>query len=257
METCSGGEGDSRTIVVGWNKAAVWGMAAQIGAKQAEEKHEKRKEEWGEVLEAHREFVKNNAKKSPKTFAYKNAVGSYAVLVDIAMAGPLGLEAAFDFGLLEGTMLLADSTVKLELLRDEHEGSEKEDDEDEDDDEDDDNAGVRGGKKRQAPSVVPKARKAKSRKPNPAHPRRIYLQWRGRETQENEIQLDYDNSNTGYIDFTDNACTKFEGVASFSLVGEDVAFEGLKIGTTPQARAEPWSNFSEEEYESARVGRWH
>ena len=132
----------------------------------------------------------------------------------------VGTEAAFHFGVVEGTMLLAMSDDSLEMLRQDEEQDFDEDfdkDFDEDSDEDSDegrdrdsdnirmglhgNSGSRKGIAKGALSVSGSSGRRLGATPQA---NRIYLQWVGRETGEGEIQVDTDNRHTGYCDFEES-----------------------------------------------------
>jgi hypothetical protein len=194
---------------------------------------------------------------SPSFNLLKAAIGSYDVTcaeiagnwgdgddtytLDISKyEGGNGLIGDFNFNILEGTMLFAESQAGLDqLVGNAAAGDESSEDEDRDD---------------ESEALKARGRPAKA-KTDTKQSRRLLLQWRGRETDEGQIH--YDNtSNTGYIDFTDNQCSKFKGVASFPAVGQKVPFEGVRVGDDPGHTATPWTEFSESAYDKANVARW-
>lgn len=69
------------------------------------------------------------------------------------------------------------------------------------------------------------------------------------------IQLEYDNSHRGYLEFSDSGCTSFTGVVNMEFVGS-VAFDEVKTGGLGVPVTAAWGDFSEASYERARVGRW-
>lgn len=90
-------------------------------------------------------------------------------------------------------------------------------------------------------------------------PLRLYFQWRGRETGESQIQLDSSETNpthTGYLDFPDARCVTFSGVGDFGFVGHEIKFEGFKTQFMGGPATKKWEDYSEEVYETKRVGRW-
>lgn len=204
-------------------------------------------------------------KASPSFNLLKSAIGSYDVTCeDISgnwgnaedtytlnisnYEGGKGLVGDFDFNIIEGTMIFADSQAGLDQLvgsastSDESNGAEGDVDEPEEPEE----------------SEEPKAKRGRPAKAKTETKlsRRLLLQWRGRDTSEGQIH--YDNaSNAGYIEFTDNECSKFKGVASFPAVGEKVAFEGVRVGGDPGNTATPWSEFSRSAYDEANQNRWN
>ena len=58
---------------------------------------------------------------------------------------------------------------------------------------------------------------------------RIYFKWRGREEGEGDVAYDFRKNNTGYLQFTDANCTKFESTISNDVIGKNVLFQGFKI----------------------------
>lgn len=77
--------------------------------------------------------------------------------------------------------------------------------------------------------------------------------WRGEETGEGEIQLDYEGDvNLGSFNFISK--TQLKGVLKASL--GKWSFTGCKVAKAPADTEDKWENYSEEAYERARVGRW-
>lgn len=192
-----------------------------------------------------------------------------------------GWTGIFDFGVLEGVMLFGTDRQRLNQKRSDIErgescdseleeeiGSESDEDDaelDEDECEDDDrydddkyeaeiSPTPSSSRKRDAPTGgASRPSSSKRSKQSAAQPHRVFLQWRGCETGEGEIQLDDDNQNTGHLDFTDASCTEFHGVASFVFVGDQVEFQGYKIESLGGPATRSWMDYSEADYEFARV----
>lgn len=154
--------------------------------------------------------------------------------ITTAEESPLGLIAGFELGILEGTMLIATDKTKLNKFVDEmskgegrrryHHG----------------NGEISGGY-----CDIDNSGEDTSR--------RVYFRWRGRETGEGEIHSN-DRTQGGYIDFSpDN--TTFEAYGGFPALGEKCKFTGSKLDDESY-EPEPWSNFSPEMAEAARVDRW-
>jgi hypothetical protein len=81
----------------------------------------------------------------------------------------------------------------------------------------------------------------------------VEFSWRGRETGEGEIQLDYEgNVNTGVLTFLSK--TQLRGVLRSSF--DDFPFSGNKIGKVPLNKDYCWSKYSESAHERERVERW-
>ena len=140
----------------------------------------------------------------------------------ITNGGSGGFIGIFDFGIIEGMIPL--DTDRHQLLKCQDDNRE-EDEEDEDEDEKGYDHATAAKRKTISALQPPPAKRTKPSQS--AHSRHLYLQWRGCETGEGEIQLDFDNS--GYLDFTDATCAKFEGRASFDLLGNSMPFQGYKI----------------------------
>jgi hypothetical protein len=160
------------------------------------------------------------------------------------------LEAAFDFGILEGAMLLSFSQAAIKEFTATLDDGGSEDDADSEEEQ------VVRGKRARKGSGNQRKKSAKSE--SSKRTRVLHLQWRGRETGEGEIQLDDDSnpSHVGQLEFTDATLTKFKGFTSIPSAGEKVEFLGYKVNAIPQQTAEDWNCFSESQYERQRVGRW-
>lgn len=89
-----------------------------------------------------------------------------------------------------------------------------------------------------------------------AHKRRLHFLWRGRETGERQIQLDYDRSNRGWIEFTDDDCMEFHGVIDADIMGKGVKWSGYKLGDKGAPVMRAWEDYDEKVYEDERIGRW-
>jgi hypothetical protein len=77
--------------------------------------------------------------------------------------------------------------------------------------------------------------------------------WRGRETGEGEIQLDYEgDTNLGSFDFLSN--TTLKGILKSSY--GKFPFTGSKVADVPVHKDDVWDELSETAHEGERVGRW-
>lgn len=247
-------------------------------------------EEWAAAMEEHYEFVANLKKKQKKKKSGKVAVpsdkvrlekckGSYFIRCEELAANwnncdslsididtgpqPDLLQAAVDFGIIEGTMLLAFHEAKLDAYivtagkgryknNSEDEGSEAEY-----------TLSKGPSKKRKAPaeSALPKRGRGRPRKQEITESsssssrasKRLFFRLRGRETSENQV---FYTPTKGYLDFTDDDFVAFKGVASIPAAGNKVPLEGFKISAEAASSADAWSNFSEDVYEEERVSRW-
>jgi hypothetical protein len=267
LHTHSGGEGyDDRTIVIGWDRAAVWRLAGEFGAASWERKKKQKQQVWEESLNEHRSFVEEG-KKNPNIGLLKSYTGSYLIdcktlsdgwdiendmTLDIdESTDPKVLQAAFDFGVLDGTMLLSFSESVIREY-----ASTLVDFDSEDREEDLEDEAVGAKRKANAPA---KTRKKAAKAESANTTRTLHLQWRGRETGEGVIQLDEDTdpSHIGQLKWTDGSLTKFIGAVKIPFVSRDlVRFVGYKVDANPREAPEDWNNFSESQYERERVGRW-
>jgi hypothetical protein len=268
LHTCSGGtDGDARVWVIGWDRNNVRSVAHEIDAEQRAEDMDRAK---AECEKKQRHVARRGKAEASRAFKPADAVGAYVVECksiseewdnanDLTMnisqgTGPIVLQAEFDFSVLEGVMRLGFDPTLLSICsssEDEGEDSGEEYNRDSDDEV------IVTGTKRKAVGQSAKqavSKKAKGGGPSAAHPRRLYLQWRGQETGEGVIQLD--NSNTGYLEFTDARCNAFKGVASFCFVGEKVKFRGYKVNGGSGRMNKRWSDYSEDKYEDACRARW-
>ena len=73
---------------------------------------------------------------------------------------------------------------------------------------------------------------------------RLYFKWRGREQGEGDVAYDDDKKNTGYLQFTDAHCTKFESTISNDLIGKNVLFQGFKISNDGGAVTRTYRDYS-------------
>ena len=73
---------------------------------------------------------------------------------------------------------------------------------------------------------------------------RLYFKWRGREQGEGDVAYDFHKNNTGYLQFTDAQCTKFESTISNDLIGKNVLFQGFKISNDGGAVTRTYREYS-------------
>ncbi|MCJ1371358.1 hypothetical protein MMC20_002573 [Loxospora ochrophaea] len=227
--------------------------ASNFGLESMKKLLDRKKASWARTLKERQGFVKENTQTGSKLkFDSKNAIGSYIVKCKAFEQGwdlgdqelTLGIESCFhglqggfDSGVVEGVMLFARDEQSLSKIVDELQEDDEEDEEELEEDSSSEHSEASAqpstshatSKKRGATEPFPSARATKKSKlSTPSKLDRLYLQWRGRETGEGEIELDYDNEHRGYLDFTDAACTQFKGVACFPLVADKVEFRGLQ-----------------------------
>jgi len=264
--------------IIGWDtdkiRSQVRLVEEEVVKKRAEEVTKAktaREREWRRILQRHHEYVKEHRILDglPRL---EDLTGSYIVRCDkiteeyapgkvmtLDIAKPrnsTGTEAAFHFGIVEGTMLLAISEDSLEMLR-----QDVELDSDEDASQDSDNIWMRtqgnpGSQKRKGMGVRLGPGSAKRKLGATPNANRIYLQWAGRETGEGEIELDTDNKNTGYLDFEESRVSANAVFSYPAMFGRDVQFSIFKVADQPSKVPEPWSHFSEKQYDYESAARW-
>jgi hypothetical protein len=266
------------TTIIGWDIDKIQSRVRHIEeevakkrAKEAAEARTEREREWQQTLQPHHEYVRRH-RVPDSPLQVDDLTGSYVVRCDkiaeeyargevmtldiVKPRNSLSTEAAFYFGIVEGTMLLAMSEDSLEMLR-----QDVEVDSDEDTDQDSDNLGTgvhgnSGSRKRMAKGTGAAPGSIKRRLGATLKANRIYLRWAGRETGEGEIQLDTDNEHTGYLDF-DESKLSAKAVFSFpAMFGRDVQFSIFKVADQPSKVPEPWSHFSVKQYDYESTARW-
>ncbi|KAL9629481.1 MAG: hypothetical protein Q9164_006862 [Protoblastenia rupestris] len=275
LATLSGGKGDARTLVIGWDKNAVFREAYRIDHEQAAQKEQVKDESWEEDMDEHHEFVKSlPASSHRQVFSINHAEGEYLVkceniesnytpdsmTMNITYSEGEGWVAMFDFGVIEGMMIFDTDKGRLQerwLQGKEIEDRGSEDDEDEDSFEASSCGHTFSGRKRKGPpNPFSKQGSKRPKKSTGNSDRCLFLKWRGDETGEGEIQLDTGDCNSGSIEYLDPACTRFKGTFSADLLGEDVPFQGFKISSDGGSVIKSWGDYSESAYERARVRRW-
>lgn len=179
--------------------------------------------------------------------------------LDISESSTFGVfEGSFDFGILEGAMVLSSDEGLLDAHVDKLEADEGDeygyDDEEDDGDEDEDEPTVSGGK-RKATSTARGQPAKKVKKASPGSALRFHILWRGRDTSEGEI---HSGPGHGAIKFTNKNYTKLTGEIDLPHAGEGVEITGERV--TDQSNAgdsSSWNDYSEAAYERANVSRWH
>jgi hypothetical protein len=267
-----------RQTIIGWDIDKIRSrgrhIEEEVAKKKAKEAADARAEmerKWQHTLQRHHEYARRH-RVSGGPLKLDDLAGSYIVRCDEIVEeytpdevmtldigkprNPLGTEAAFYFGIVEGTMLFAMSEDLLQMLKQDVEVNQ---DEDTNSDEDDLQTGVygnSGSRKRVADGAHTVQRSIKRRLGETPKTNRIYLQWAGRERGEGEIQLDTDNKHTGYLD-VDESKLSAKGVFSFpSWFGRDVQFSIFKVADQPSKVPELWSCFSEKQYSYESRARW-
>ncbi|KAK4234166.1 hypothetical protein C8A03DRAFT_18879 [Achaetomium macrosporum] len=167
LETVSGGEGEMRTICIGWDRTAVWRLAQQIDSRSWERQKEKERALWDDAMEEHRRLVEETRQQggpkvvrlSPEPHNLQKCKGSYIIrcervaeeypsqslfTLDVGRGrgpNPRVLDGALGFSFFQGTMLLAleqDREWLDEFVGDSGSKGEEDDEEEEAPSEDDD-----------------------------------------------------------------------------------------------------------------------
>jgi hypothetical protein len=266
--------------IIGWDVDKVKLRKHEIEEEKAKKEAEEaaaalaaKEDTWQHALQPHREYMKNRqVPAGPLKLA--QLTGSYVVrcekiedycgdgeVMTLDIAQPCNAHeatAAFDFRLVEGTMLLASSDDALHLLRQGLEvGSDEEVDPDSDNSDFD---GYAGPRKRKTKGTHTAQGPIKRRLGESPVPNRVYVQWAGRDPGTGETQLDTNNEHTGHLDF-DASKAFAQGVFSYpSFFGNArLAFAIYKVADRPSKVPDSWSHFSEKQYNyesRARWGRW-
>ncbi|RDL33702.1 Uncharacterized protein BP5553_08070 [Venustampulla echinocandica] len=275
----------TQAIFMGWDSVAVGNAAKSHAAKEAKELHAAENECEDERAEIHTDYLNTlKRKKGPRTYS---PVGSYIIdceeiegewpdladvlSLDIRQTEKYNVfEASFDFGVLEGVMIISAEKHALEqycsqLDREaESGGDEDEDDWSEEEDEDRKKDEVEDklensrkpttGSKRRAEALRGHAPPPKKSRARAAQPRTYLLKLKCRETGEGVIQY---TEEEGTIIFKDENLASFLGNANLPCVGQGVPFTARKISDAPARPRNSWADYSESAYEYARVARWH
>jgi hypothetical protein len=272
----------TKTIFMGWNSEAVSARAkghANNEAKAVRAVEDKRESERARM---HTDYLRTlERKETSRDHKAYSPVGSYIVncekindgwpdeaddlSLDIRQTKEPGVfEASFDFGALEGVMIISSKKNKLEQYcsqldrgaefnsDDSEEGDWDEGDCDDEEDKDDETS-TKFSKKRKAEAPRGRGRPPKKPKAGAAQPRIYLLKLKCRETGEGVIEY---TAEEGTITFKDHSLTSFTGKANLPFISEGVAFSARKIADAPSSPGNSWADYSEEAYDYARVNRW-
>lgn len=255
----------TKTVFMGWDSAAVKKAASGHVAKEKKEfeaAEKKLKEEEDELAaektEQHNEYLKSLKKKKTNP----SPIGGYTVdcedvernwpdladelNLDIHATDEPGIfQACFDFGVIEGVMLIGTDITGLEQY-----GAQA--DREAEGDSEEDGGRPQIGTKRKA--LSPNKDRGRPKKAQAGTPQTYQLRSRHREQGEGVIDPD---PAAGIIKFKDKNLAEFVGKADLSDVGSGVSFTARKITDEPCPRRREWADYSEEQYERERVGRWH
>ncbi|KAK3389741.1 hypothetical protein B0H63DRAFT_464248 [Podospora didyma] len=183
-------------------------------------------------------------------------------------------KATFDFGIVEGIMILGRDEGLVEMLSKRRDGGIGGDDDEEDEDEDEGDSGddeppVTTGSKRKgkgAPRGRP-AKKGKTTKGSSSKSLKFFVRLRSKDTSEGEISYIPMN---GFIEFGGksggkkgkgkksggNPFSSFTGKVGLSGIGSNIAFTARKVSDVGSIGYARWQDYSEREYERANASRW-
>ncbi|KAI1302877.1 hypothetical protein F5Y03DRAFT_190926 [Xylaria venustula] len=260
-------------IIVGWAKQVIpqvesWEIEiAKI--KRLDAKREERIKEKAILaeLKPHINYARARRPYPSGPFALNHLTGSYLIhcrriqddyggelsLMTLDIHAPTsahGTVAAFNIGVVEGTMLLASSEQSLQLLRDEQLAQS----DDEEELSEPDYSSTLGKRKAKAHGND-NARTFKRRlgSDNSQSPGRFYLQWAGCETGTAELVMDEDHERTGYLDLDKTGMTARGQFHYRALFGDKpLVFTLLKVADQPRKTPDTWSSYCEE----VRWQRW-
>ena len=274
LHTASGGHGDDRTVAVGWDRDAVWSAAGQAADKSAVKLQQVEEAEWNKLMQRHQSFVSQaRSRHQAAEFSIHQIHGIYVIKCDemgsyssgisynntmrlrILEGQRQGCVGIFDFGVITGIMLLDESkerlasrVVSLDKTPKYHgddSGSQTDDSIHTDDSgqTDDSSNELDASRKRKAKSM--QASQPRKKKQSKGKGGTVFLQWRGAESGEGEIQLDAANEHVGQLKFSDDDGHEFEGTANSGFIGRKIRFQGYRIQGLRGPATRWWKDYSE------------
>ncbi|RYP48153.1 hypothetical protein DL769_011236 [Monosporascus sp. CRB-8-3] len=268
--------GSPDALYLGWDRVAVARAASGHGAKAERQRKQEKDERDRKRKSMHSDYMRDAQRaKGKKGWS---PVGRYIVdckeiggqwpeesknmTLSIYETGNSDIFAAnFDFGVIEGIMVLSSRKAVLDqycaqLDREDHYDNGNDDEDDDDDDgstqSDNEEAGQHAvGSKRKA--TRGRGRPPKKTKSSPTQSLEMFLQWKGRETGEGMILSEAEK---GSIKFDNSKFASFTGEMNMILVGRNVPFMARKVSGTAQRDYRSWASYSQAAYERAQVSRW-
>ncbi|KAI1089209.1 hypothetical protein F5B19DRAFT_384483 [Rostrohypoxylon terebratum] len=277
------------TLYIGWDRGAVkdlarghWGRVEQE-KKEAQRRKEKEKRNRERRREAKHTAYLQKARKSNRERRC-SPVGSYIINCSTIETGYLDnpnhemklricqpdvhgcFHASFDFGVIEGMMILSDQQSTLneyctwlenEAMPghgeywDEDEGEDEYEDEDEDEDEE--TYGHQPATNAKRKTAFADYASYKSMKGPGEQSRKLFFKWKGRETETGMVLY---QAKKGSIIFDDAEFSTFTGKIKVEFVEKTVLFSARKISGIGRPCGS-WNDYSEAAYEWGRVGRWN
>ncbi|KAK4221716.1 hypothetical protein QBC38DRAFT_521393 [Podospora fimiseda] len=280
LHRATGNSSKTRTVYLGWNSEAVDKAAKEHASKEAKAAQDEEEEREAERAAMHKEYLDSIKKQKSRSPVGEYIVdcdeveGQWPDQVDDGLTisifdteNPDIYQAEFDFGVIEGIMLLGPNERALEEYvsleeaedREDYDSEDYDSEDDEEDLEDEDNneeeeQNNRVGSKRKA-SVVKRSRGRPPKKAKPAgKPIKYFVRLKSRETGEGVISPDAEK---GSIKFKGSDFSAFTGEIDLSFVGRNVPFTARMVSGTASGGGKSWSDYSHAAYERARVCRWH
>ncbi|KAF7176372.1 hypothetical protein CNMCM7691_002501 [Aspergillus felis] len=266
----------TQVIFMGWDRGSVGKAANQHPVEEARRLQDEEDERENERERLHMDYLNSRSQQTENV----TPVGNYIVDCETIerefpdMADDLSLDihrtdtpgvfqADFNFGVLEGVMIICSEKSALDEYcaqanrDDESDWNDSVDEEGSEEETDNDDSvpateNVKLGAKRNPPASKPMTR-PKKYKAGHDQPRKYLLKLKCREMGEGMIHFQASN---GTINFKDKNFARFEGVADFPDVGQGVSFFARKISDVPCPSGNDWTGYSERQYEIERVNRW-
>lgn len=226
-------------------------------------------QDWDRKMMSHLKYVEGNSNRAEtvgskigSSFEASNLYGKYTIKCETIQYDwpvvskhlgmrvvPRGRLAIFDLGIIVGLMVLDKTQESVSrILQQGRWKSDPFDEEDTDDegefvdassddvDSDDEPAteisqksSYNADNKQDSPTDLTSGHPPKRPKIESSQPRRVYFQWRGYNTMTGAMQDDPQNRNTGYLDFTNDDATVFEGSIRMDALGGKITFQGYKL----------------------------
>ncbi|OTB05704.1 hypothetical protein M426DRAFT_72762 [Hypoxylon sp. CI-4A] len=162
-------------------------------------------------------------------------------------------EAQYDFGMIEGMMILCASKSTLDEYCDQldREDAPSDDELSEDDSQSEEDRRILSSKRPAERNRGRLPKKAKEQ--NDDESKTFFVQLKARENGEGEISPIADK---GTLKFKDFRFASFAAKVDINFVSRDVSFSALKVSDTPQYGRDSWSAYSEVAHERACRARW-
>jgi len=294
----------TQTIFLGWSKSAVEKAAKAHVASEEKEKKAEATKRMAERDAEYEEYLADNQDNDGDG----SPCGEYMIdceyiegewpdsaedmTISIHRTSNGGVfKATFDFGIVEGIMILGRDEGLVDMLSKRRDGGIDDDDYQEDENEEidsgDDEAPATTGSKRKGKGVqrgrpTKKAKTAKASSSDKIQSRKFFVRLKSKDTSEGEISYTPMN---GVIEFGGNSegnkgngkgkgkvkgkgkgkkssggggnpFSSFTGKVSLSGIGSNIAFTARKVSDVGRIGYEKWQDYSAREYERANASRW-